>query len=155
MYQKCRAITPFAHIHVKTCQLFTLMQAGDPCAIQCRAMVAVGVVSAQGNGIWDFPNCPTLTEARISCTRILTYHTSLTQVSSMVSECEWGEELVEMEVWVRLAELALRNKEDSLVSLFNSHSWPLYQHPHCRPTSVLVRQWPSNCQTQHQKSSRK
>ncbi len=62
-------------------------------------MVAVKLLCSQGNGIWDFPNCPTLSE-----------------VSGMVSECEWGEVLVEMELWVRLAELALKQKDHSMVS---------------------------------------
>ncbi|XP_064381874.1 cilia- and flagella-associated protein 46-like [Halichondria panicea] len=76
---------------------FDIEETVDLFAVPCRAMVAVKLLCSQGNGIWDFPNCPTLSE-----------------VSGMVSECEWGEVLVEMQLWVRLAELALKQKDHSI-----------------------------------------
>lgn len=60
-------------------------------------MIAVKLLSVQGNRIWDFPNSP-----------------SLSEVGGMVSECCWNEVLVEMELWVRLAELALKQKDHSM-----------------------------------------
>lgn len=37
-----------------------MSQAGDPEAVHCRAIVAVEMLSIMGNGIWDFPDCPSL-----------------------------------------------------------------------------------------------
>lgn len=28
-------------------------------SLNCRAMIAVEMIGLMGNGIWDFPNCPT------------------------------------------------------------------------------------------------
>ena len=33
----------------------------------------------------------------------------------MVEECEWGEHLVELQVWTRLSELALASRDHQLV----------------------------------------
>lgn len=66
-------------------------------------MIAAKVLSVQGNRIWDFPNSP-----------------SLSEVAGMVSECDWSDVLVEMELWVRLAELALKQKDPSMVHAYYS-----------------------------------
>ncbi len=73
------------------------MQADDPFVAHCRAMIAVKLLGVQGNKIWDFPSPP-----------------SLSEVASMVSGCDWDEVLVEMELWVCLAELALKQKDHSM-----------------------------------------
>lgn len=53
----------------------------------------------------------------------------LLQINAMLSECEWQEGLVEMELRVRLAELALKEKEYNLVCFIDSS--PTSDPAHC------------------------
>ena len=53
------------YTHTHTCthtHTHTHTQPADPHTHHCRAIVAIEMISRMGNGIWDFPNCPSLHE---------------------------------------------------------------------------------------------
>lgn len=77
-----------------------LQEARDPLLPHCRAIVAVEMINCHGNRLWEFVGGPTLPE-----------------VVSMVMGCEWTEKWVEMELWTRVADIALRQHEYETVSM--------------------------------------
>ncbi|XP_022091640.1 cilia- and flagella-associated protein 46-like isoform X3 [Acanthaster planci] len=63
-----------------------------------RALVALEMKALNGNGLTDFKETPPLAE-----------------ICNMVEECAWEDVLVELQVWTRLAELALSSRDHQLV----------------------------------------
>lgn len=79
-------------------------------------MVAMEMVIKQGNGIWEFPNPPTLQTVKITKNRhqLISFSPD-GQVFSILSECEWVDYLLELEMWATLAQLALEHNAYDLV----------------------------------------
>ncbi|XP_071793797.1 cilia- and flagella-associated protein 46-like isoform X3 [Asterias amurensis] len=63
-----------------------------------RCLVALEMRALNGKGLTDFKETPPLVE-----------------ICNMVEECEWGDSLVELQVWTRLSELALASRDHQLV----------------------------------------
>ena len=51
-------------ICVCVCVCVCVQADGDDVVGCCRAVVAVEMLGLMGNRIWDFPDCPTLTNVR-------------------------------------------------------------------------------------------
>jgi tetratricopeptide (TPR) repeat protein len=80
-------------------------EAGDSDTAQCRAVVAVEMLSLMGNRIWDFPDCPSLNEA-----------------FELVCACQWSDVMLELELLTRIARLALLQGNHSLVNECSSRA---------------------------------
>eukprot|EP00057_Strongylocentrotus_purpuratus_P019582 XP_011674056.1 PREDICTED: cilia- and flagella-associated protein 46-like [Strongylocentrotus purpuratus] len=63
-----------------------------------RCMVALEILTLNGNGIMDFKDAP-----------------SLNDLSNLVEQCQWPDPSVELQVWSRLTYLAYKSKNHSLV----------------------------------------
>ena len=95
---------------------------------QCRTVVAVEMLSLMGNKIWDFPDCPSLTEVTLylhtfcQCGSHNAYLLVYIQAFELLSVCEWSDVLLELELLTRIARLALLQKSYSLVQVYTNYT---------------------------------
>ncbi len=60
-----------------------------------------------------------------ACTHNVVSHNSyIIKVSSMLTECKWDDSLLEVELWITAAQMALDNKNYELVSVHDDNEFP-------------------------------